>query len=240
MKFITISFVALTLIACNESAAVKPDASTATANTSTSTKASLDNGVDQNTLESDSSEGVVGPDDAYFAGVYLESVFKASRSNPSPALTGGFSLAREKVVEAFDFAANLQPKRLGLMSRIVLELGDKDSDKALSAEEFKAVQLIPELKGGEAIGHEFSEELFKQIAGEDELLSHEEIKEMLAKLADQSQLAKLSKNEIRKALESGWEKVLLSFDENKDGKVSLEEQRKLRKERASIIGRFAE
>lgn len=233
MKFITISLMAWGLVACSSAA-------TKTESPVESKQSNADNAPAASSLESDSSEGVVGPDDAYFAGVYLESVFKASKSNPHPALDNGLSLSKDKPVEAFDFAANFQAKRLKLMSGILMALGDKDKDGQLSSEEFLAIQLMPELQGAsEAISHEFDKELFDAAAGEDELLSREEIADLLVKVASESQLSKLSKQDIRKALEQGWEKILASYDEDKDGKTSLSEQRKLRKERANLISRFA-
>ena len=231
MKFVTLSLMALTLVACNPG----PDSKS-----EVTTQSNADNAPSASSLESDSSEGVVGPDDAYFAGVYLESVFKSSKANPRPNLDGSLALGKEKSVEVFDFAANFQAKRLGLMTRILTTLGDKDKDGQLSSEEFLTVQLIPELKGSiDAISHEFNKELFDAVSGEDELLSAEEIKVLLTQVAEHSQLAKLSKKEMRKALESGWEKILLSYDDDKDGKLSLDEQKKLRKDRSVIIGRFA-
>ncbi|RZA12615.1 MAG: hypothetical protein EOP10_31140 [Proteobacteria bacterium] len=235
MKFIYVSLLACTLVACDNGAvAPKSEITTQTK------QASADNAPSASSLESDSSEGVVGPDDAYFAGVYLESVFKVSKANPHPALDSSLSLGKEKSPEAFDFAANLMPKRLNLMSRILISLGDKDKDGSLNLDEFQAVQLAPELQGAvEAIGHDFDKELFETVAGSDDLLSAEEIKVLLTNVAGQIQLSKLSKKEIRQSLEEGWEKILAAYDENKDGKMSLAEQRKLRKERASILGRFA-
>lgn len=233
MKFICISFLALGLVACSSGA---PKAESE----ADSKQSNADNAPSASSLESDSSEGVVGPDDAYFAGVYLESVFKASKANPNPALESSLSLTREKSVEAFDFAANFQEKRLNFMSGVLLKLGDKDADGELSSEEFLAVQLLPEFKGAsESLGHDFNKELFVSIAGDDELLSRDEIGELLVRVASQSQLSKLTKSEIRKSLEQGWKKILSSYDEDKDGKTNLAEQRKLRKERASLVSRFA-
>jgi hypothetical protein len=244
MKFFYLSFVALTLIACDSSTVASRPEVTIQAkhdsadNSPSSPSSSLSSST--SSLESDSSEGVVGPDDAYFAGVYLESVFKVSKANPHPSLDDTLSLGREKAPEAFDFAANLMPKRLDLMSRILISLGDKDKDATLSLEEFQAVKLIPELQGAvEAIGHDFDKEVFETIAGDDSQLSSEEIKVLLVNVAGQVQLSKLSRQEIRQALEQGWKKILAFYDEDKDGKMSLTEQRKLRKERANMLSRFA-
>lgn len=234
MKIVALSLMTWILVACSAGPDSKSEVTTH------SKQANADRAPSPSSLESDSSEGVVGPDDAYFAGVFLESVFKASQSNPHPTLNRSLSLGKEKSVEAFDFAANFQAKRLGLMSRILINLGDKDMDRLLSSEEFLAVQLIPELKGSiEWLRHDFDKELFDAAAGTDDLLSADEIKELLAQVAEHSPLAKLSKKEIRKALESGWEKVLEAYDADKDGKLSLEERKKLRKDRSAIIGRFA-
>ncbi|RYZ60147.1 MAG: hypothetical protein EOP07_01750 [Proteobacteria bacterium] len=233
MKLIYLSFLTWMAFGCQETQPVTE----VTAKASGSSEAAA---VPTNN-ESDSSEGVVGPDEAYFAGVYLESLFKASKANPQLSLSdSGLALSSNGQVEAFDFAANLQPRRMDLMGRILIKLGDKDGDQKLSYDEFGSIKLIPELKGasGAAMGHEFTEELFKAAAGEDGYLSESEIQNLLAKTASASDLSKLSKSDFKKALIGGWEKVIASYDENKDGKASLEEQRKLRKDRALIMSRF--
>jgi len=194
-------------------------------------------------IESDSTEGVVGPDEAYFAGVFLNSLFKASKSNPFPVLADvGATLRNDSQIEAFDFAANLQPKRVELMAKILLALGNKDADDKLNFEEFSAVQLNSDLSGGSVstIGHEFNKDLFDAAAGDDTLLSDVEIQELLVKIAGATDLSKMSKQEIRKALVSGWEKVIAAYDANKDGRADLDEQHKLRKDRAALLGKFLE
>jgi hypothetical protein len=235
MKLVYLSFLTWMAFACQETQPV----------TEVTAKASgtSDAAAVPTNSESDSSEGVVGPDEAYFAGVYLESLFKASKLNPQLSLSdSGLALSNSGQVEAFDFAANLQPRRMDLMGRILIKLGDKDGDQKLSFDEFKAVKLIPELKGaaGTAMGHEFNEDIFKAGAGEDGYLSESDLQNFLAKTASASDLSKLSKSDFKKALVNGWEKVIAAYDENKDGKASLDEQRKLRKDRQLILSRFTE
>ncbi|MBC7531092.1 MAG: hypothetical protein H7318_05890 [Oligoflexus sp.] len=233
MKLIYLSFLTWMAFACQEA---QPSAEVAA-------KANADNTPAPASVESDSSEGLVGPDEAYFAGVYLDSLFSASQSNPHLTLSSSsLGLKSSGQVEAFDFAANLQPKRMDLMGRILLKLGDKDSDQKLSFAEFSAIKLIPELQGlsGSAKAHAFDKDFFEAAAGEDNLLAESEIQDLLAKTASASDLSKMSKAEMRKALIGGWEKVIKSYDADKDGKASLDEQRKLRKDRALILSRFNE
>lgn len=233
MKLIYLSFLTWMAFACQE----------ARSTAEVATKANADNTPATASVESDSSEGLVGPDEAYFAGVYLDSLFSASQSNPHLTLSSSsLSLKNIGQVEAFDFAANLQPGRMDLMGRILLKLGDKDLDQKLSFEEFSAIKLIPELQGlsGSAKSHAFDKDFFEAAAGEDHLLAESEIQDLLLKTASASDLSKMSKAEMRKALIGGWEKVIRSYDADKDGKASLDEQRKLRKDRALILSRFNE
>ena len=169
MKLIYLSFLTWMAVACQET---QPEAATHASAANPSTVVSAN--ASAASTESDSSEGVVGPDEAYFAGVYLDSLFSASQSNPHLTLSSSFmSLKNNGQVEAFDFAANLQPKRMDLMGRILLKLGDKDADGKLSFDEFRSIKLIPDLQGlaGSAKAHAFDKDFFEAAAGEDSLLA---------------------------------------------------------------------
>ncbi len=235
MKLVNLSFLTAIALACQETQTSADNSAKMNGRSSAAVSASTP------ANESDSSEGVVGPDEAYFAGVFLESVFKASKTNPHPlAADAGISLKNEGLVEAFDFAANLQPRRLEFMAKILLTLGDKDKDGKLNFEEFSAIQLSPELEGtsGALMGHEFDRELFDTVSADHTLLSEQEIQDLLIRIAGISDLSKMSKQDIRNSLVKGWEKIIASYDTDKDGRPGLEEQRRLRKDRALIMGRF--
>ncbi|MBC7661201.1 MAG: hypothetical protein H7249_16005 [Chitinophagaceae bacterium] len=244
MKLIQLSLLTILAFACQGPAPTPETGATSTTTAAQSSSGSAANAklASASSNVSESSEGVVGPDEAFFAGVYLESVFNASKSNPHPTVSvRGASLASSGTVEAFDFAANLQPKRLELMSSILLKLGDKDGDKNLSFEEFSALKLSPDLKGaaGSVVPNGFDKETFDAAAGDDDLLSAIEIKALLTSVASESSLAKLTKNENRKTVVSDWEKVLKAYDADGDGKLSLDEQAQLRKDRALILAKFS-
>ncbi len=236
MKLIKFTLLALIAVGCQGSG---PESETAAKPEASSKPASAANSA-SSTTESDASEGVVGPDEGFFAGIYLESVFKSSKANPHPALESSIAL-NSGSVEAFDFAANLQPKRVDLMARIILRAADKDKDGKLSFEEFSALKISPELKGlkGDAVANDFDKELFDAAAGDDNALSKDEIKDLLIKIASQSDLSKMSKAEGKKSLVKSWEEVLKNYDADGDGKLSVDEQNKLRKDRASVLASAA-
>src|SRR4051812_43657394 len=63
----------------------------------------------------ETSEGVVGPDEAFFAEYYLEQVFHYSRENTSPVIESINPLnIAQSGVSAFDFNANFTEHRVQL------------------------------------------------------------------------------------------------------------------------------
>ncbi len=185
-----------------------------------------------------SSEGVVGPDEAFFAALYLQKAFQLSETLHQPSLNAGMNLTAERV-NAFDFAANYTEKRLQLMSHALLRLGDTDGDLRLTEAEFIALKLDLNLfgMGAGSIGHQYHQALFRQLATGNNGLGLDELKTLLRGLAPavKTALDQLSPQDQRLEVLRGWQNVLKTFDKNGDGSLSLEEQRSLREERQQIV-----
>lgn len=191
----------------------------------------------------DASEGVVGPDEAFFAEYYLEQVFQYSQENANPQTESGagWNIAPQSV-SAFDFKANFTEQRLGLMVKSLYLLGDTDGDGALSEREFAALRLDPTLFGvnQEARTHGFGSSFFLRLAGGDELLQTDECLGFLRDIgpAVKEMLDRSTAQEQRRGLVKSWEKVLGRYDADQSGNLSLQEQRELRKDRASLVTRL--
>jgi hypothetical protein len=194
--------------------------------------------------QGDASEGVVGPDEAFFAERYLQQVFQYSHENTSPSIDPGSGfITGPGAVSAFDYRANFTDQRLHLMSLSLLELGDLDNDGSLSAAEFANVKLDPSLYGmeGEKLSHAYDMTLFARIAGGDELLQLEECDQFLRDLGPilKTTWDRIPLQEQRRQLTQAWEKILGRYDTDQSGSLSLQEQRELRKDRALLISRLS-
>ncbi len=127
--------------------------------------------------QGDASEGVVGPDEAFFAAYYLEKVFHFSRENSSPILDADSGLiVGPSSVSAFDYQANFTDNRLRLMSHSLFAQGDQDKDGGLTEAEFASLKLDPATLGapGEKLSHAYDRGFFERVAGSDEILQIEE------------------------------------------------------------------
>lgn len=234
MKHIIISAAFLLAIGCQESAPENGGGAKSTAN------ANARSSIDEKAVVSDSTEGVVGPDEAFFAGFYLQELFELSHSSkPIGGLlaAGGARLQESNVQSAFDFGANFQPKRLELMCKALMKTGDANSDAAISAEEWNDLQYNPSLLGmpGDAVSNQFQKEIFDALAGNDDALSMDECKSLLVRSGPLVEQMQTDKSEMRRELLNAWEKILMAYDADKDGKLSLAEQRALRKARAELV-----
>jgi hypothetical protein len=194
--------------------------------------------------QDDASEGVVGPDEAFFAARYLEQVFQFSHENNSPSIDPGSGfITGPGAVSAFDFKANFTEDRLHLMSHSLLEQGDLDKDGSLSAAEFANATLDPTLYGmdGEKLTHAYDPTLFARIAGADELLQIEECHQFLRDLGPTLKAAwdRIPQQDQRRQLLQAWEKILGRYDTDQNGSLNLQEQRELRKDRALLISRLS-
>lgn len=190
-----------------------------------------------------SSEGMVGPDDAFFAGLYLEQIFRSSQGQQKPQLNPSLSLAQEHAqVQAFDFAANFSEARLQLMVNTLLQLGDSDKDGALGEAEFLALKLDLSVLGlgKKTVDHQYSRELFQQAAGEQASLDTEGLKSLLRGLAPlvKASIDQKSAKEQRLEVIRAWEKILAQYDADQSGSLNATEQRALRQERSEIMARL--
>ncbi len=195
------------------------------------------------TAVAESSEGIVGPDEAFFAERYLDQVFRYSTENNSPSLEPSVALTRSAPAgSAFDFAANFSDKRLGLMVKALYLQGDADKDGALTEAEFSSLKLDPSVLGvsGEALTHSYSETLFARLSGDDALLQADECATFLRDIGSsvKAVLDRQSAQDQRLAVIRAWEKILGRYDADQNGSLSLQEQRDLRKDRTQILGRL--
>jgi hypothetical protein len=195
------------------------------------------------TNQGDASEGVVGPDEAFFAAWYLQQVFSYSLENTSPTLDPDSGLiVGPSSVSAFDYRANFTENRLRLMSYSLFMLGDLDQDGSLSETEFAGMKLDPETLGvdGEKLSHAFDRSFFERVAGADERLQFEECAEFLRDMGPflKAAVDRIPPQDQRRQLLQAWEKVLGRYDTDQNGKLSLQEQRELRKDRALLISRL--
>ena len=185
----------------------------------------------------ESSEGVVGPDEAFFAENYLEQVFHYSLANPNPNISGVSAfMAADNAVGAFDFAANFSSKRLRLMTRAIFKQGDLDRDNLLGEGEFSQLKLDPALFGvrGDILSHALSVQFWRQFAGEDRQLNEAELGNLLKAMGPAVKLALGLTQSHRLTLLKAWGLVLTRYDADSNGQLSLEEQRQLRLDRASL------
>ncbi|MCX6128967.1 MAG: hypothetical protein NTX25_07870 [Proteobacteria bacterium] len=197
------------------------------------------------TTEVESSEGVVGPDDAFFAENYLESVFEYSHQNPIPDLSQATALTESsRPTGGFDFTANFSEKRLALMSRGIFLIGDADGDNFLSESEFSSLKLDPSSFGveGSSVSHALSSQIFMNFAGADALLSPGETRKLFRDLGPviKTFVDRNSPHEQRLKLIKSWEKVLARYDADKNGKLSFQEQQMLRQDRAELLNQVNE
>ena len=185
-----------------------------------------------------SSEGVVGPDEAFFAALYLQKAFQLSQTISKPSLAAGLKLSADRV-NAYDFAANYTEKRLELMSHALLQLGDSDGDKRLNEAEFQSLKLDLSLfgLGSGSMGHQYNQEIYRQLTAEGGTLGLDEIKTFLRGLAPavKEVLDQSSAQDQRLEIIRSWQNVLKPYDKNGDGSLSIDEQRNLRVERQAII-----
>ncbi|WP_141734958.1 hypothetical protein [Oligoflexus tunisiensis] len=193
--------------------------------------------------QGDASEGVVGPDEAFFAAWYLDQVFRYSRDYGSPTLDSGFGpMVPAGSVSAFDFQANFTEARLQLMTQSLYAYGDLDRDGQLTEQEFIGLKIDPALLGRDAdkISHAFDQAFFLRVAGADELIQIDECAEFLHAIGPmiQEDLDRLTAQEQRRLLIHSWELVLGRYDADQSGSLSLQEQRDLRKDRALLISRL--
>lgn len=193
--------------------------------------------------QGDASEGVVGPDEAFFAAFYLEQVFRYSHENPNPALENGTApVVAPASVSAFDFQANFTEQRLRLMSQSLYAHGDLDRDGNLTDGEFANLKIDPTLLGidGDRVPHSYEQALYLRLAGADDLLQVQECADFLRDIGPiiKSMVDRASAHEQRRLLLHSWEKVLGRYDADQNGSLSLHEQRELRKDRALLISRL--
>jgi hypothetical protein len=191
----------------------------------------------------DASEGVVGPDEAFFAAWYLDQVFRYSREHGSPMLDIGFgTTVPAGSVSAFDFQANFTASRLQLMTLSLYAYGDRDRDGQLTEQEFAGLILDSTLlgRGSEGASHAFDQAFFLRVAGADELIQIDECADFLRAIGPiiQEDLDQLTAQEQRRHLIQSWEQVLGRYDADQSGSLSLQEQRDLRKDRALLISRL--
>ncbi|HYX35689.1 MAG TPA: hypothetical protein VE954_21545 [Oligoflexus sp.] len=193
--------------------------------------------------QGDASEGVVGPDEAFFAAYYLELVFRYSQENPSPTVEPGIGVTvAPATVSAFDYLANFTDRRLQLMAQSLFAHGDADRDGSFSESEFANLKLDPSLLGGgsDKVPHAFESALFARVAGHDELVQLDECVDFLRDIgpAVRTMLDRSSAQDQRRLLVKSWENVLGRYDTDQNGSLSLQEQRDLRKDRALLINRL--
>jgi hypothetical protein len=193
--------------------------------------------------QGDSSEGVVGPDEAFFAAYYLQQVFHYSRENSSPVIDPDSGLiVGPSSVSAFDYLANFTETRLRLMSHSLFALGDLDRSGSLEEGEFASLKLDPATLGvdGEKLSHAYDMAFFERVAGSDELLQFEECTGLLRDLGPvlKAEIDRIPLQDQRRQLLQAWEKVLGRYDTDQNGSLSLQEQRELRKDRALLISRL--
>lgn len=195
------------------------------------------------TAQDDASEGVVGPDEAFFAAHYLENVFHYSRDNTSPHIDpeSGWVVGPSSV-SAFDYQANFTELRLRIMSYSLFMQGDLDKDGNLTEAEFAGLKLDPWTLGieGEKLSHSYDRAFFERVSGLDELLQFEECTEFLRDLGPllKAELDRIPLPDQRRQLLQAWEKVLGRYDTDQNGSLNLQEQRELRKDRALLINRL--
>lgn len=238
MKHILISIALLFAVGCQETAPTQDTGMKASPGKDSNVRSSSD----EKALVSESSEGVVGPDEAFFAAFYLNELFELSQSSKSMTglLGSGIKLQDAKVESAFDFDANFQPKRLDLMCKALMKMGDSNSDEAISADEWNELQYKPASLGmpGEAVSHQFQKEMFDVLAGNDDSLSMDECKSLLVRTGPLVEQMLGDQADMRREILSAWDKVLTTYDSDKDGKLSLPEQKELRKDRAQIVSQL--
>jgi hypothetical protein len=192
-----------------------------------------------------STEALIGPDEAFFAQTYLQELFRFSHENAEPKLdTVGQLSLQQKPESAFDYVANFSESRLDLMVRGLFANGDIDQDKLLNEDEFAGLRLDPGLYGaqGEPLSHRYSRRVFSDLAGDDGLLSAAELETGLRGLGSSLKafLDRQTPHEQRLALIRSWRKVLERYDSDRDGDLSLGEQRQLRSERAQLMKQLPE
>jgi len=193
--------------------------------------------------QGDASEGVVGPDEAFFAALYLDQVFRYSHENTNPHIENGSGqVVAAASVSAFDFIANFTEQRLRLMSHSLYAHGDVDRDGNLSESEFASLKIDPTLLGieGDRVPHSYEQALFLRLAGADDLLQMQECADFLRDIGPtiKTVIDRASAQEQRRLLINSWEKVLGRYDADQNGSLSLHEQRELRKDRALLISRL--
>jgi hypothetical protein len=189
------------------------------------------------------SEGLVGPDEAFFAALYLQQVFQYSRKHSNPAIENGAGrVVAPASVSAFDFQANFTEQRLHLMSQSLYLHGDLDRDGNISESEFASLKIDPTLLGieGDRLSHGYEQTLFRRLAGADDLLQAEECVDFLRDIGPmiKSMVDHSPAQEQRRRLIKSWEQVLGRYDADQNGSLSLHEQRELRKDRATLISRL--
>lgn len=193
--------------------------------------------------QDDASEGVVGPDEAFFAARYLQQVFTYSRTQASPSLDSAPRLmVGPGSFSAFDYQANFTEFRLRLMTASLFAQGDLDQDGSLSQTEFMAMKIDPGTLGspGDKLSHSFDRAFFERTAGTDELLQVYECVNVLQGLGllMKAELDRIPLQDQSRLLVQAWEKVLGRYDTDQNGSLSLQEQRDLRKDRALLISRL--
>jgi hypothetical protein len=193
--------------------------------------------------QGDASEGVVGPDEAFFAARYLEQVFSYSRMQSNPSLDSASGLVvGPGSFSAFDYQANFTEFRLRLMTASLFTQGDLDQDGSLSQTEFLSLRMDPATLGapGEKLSHSFDRTFFERAAGADELFQIDECVTVLQGLGSlvKAELDEIPLQDHRRQLLQAWEKVLGRYDMDQNGSLSLQEQRDLRKDRALLISRL--
>jgi hypothetical protein len=190
--------------------------------------------------EAHSTEAIIGPDEAFFAQVYVQDLFRFSHENAEPKLDASGPLAlHDKTGNAFDYGANFSASRLDLMVRGLFASGDADGDRQLSEEEFAGVRFDPALYGaqGEPIAHRYSRRVFSDLAGDDGMLTAAELQDGLRMLGSalKAYVDRQSPHEQRLSLIRAWRGVLQRYDADRDGDLNLSEQRQLRSERAQLM-----
>lgn len=182
------------------------------------------------------SQAVVGPDDAFFVARFLDQIASFTQSAETLELVDVASLPPLPFQSAYDFGANLQDRRLELLAKTLLFLGDKDHDEKLSLPELSALQWSPRTLGSlsETKSLNLGRGSLVSLAGDDGLWDRGEIKFLIRNIAHLLQKSFALSSE-RDACLREWRLLLKSFDRDTDGQLSWEEQQELRAERAKLL-----
>ena len=191
-----------------------------------------------------------GPDDLFFAWLYLQEAVSLATQPESVdhamALAGVDRISDYQYdqddslqLSAFDFEMNLADERISLIVASVFAIGDADQDSVLRPEELTELAIDPELFAhyGDRLQFQLESAMISSIAGDDGMIDRGELANFLRVMsgAVSDYRDRLGDQAYRLQLLKSWDGVLSPFDLDHDGHLDSTEYRNFREHRSDKL-----